>query len=79
MDEEQLETLSSDLLELNDALEDILSHQFGVENEKWIEAMSEIENGLSKAVVVIAEEKGYEFEENGGVLLDEDLENILED
>lgn len=77
MDEDQLRNLSSDFMEMNNLLEKILQHQFGADNENLISAISQIENGFSKAVIAIAEEKGFEGKEGGGLITEDNIEEIL--
>jgi hypothetical protein len=75
MSEKQIRELSRYLREMNELLEKILHAQFGIEDRRWLEAISTIEEGFSKAVNFIAEVKGKKLPI---FLTKEDVDEILE-
>ena len=53
--------MSKLLLEMDDVLDRILESQFGISDSEWLDAISTIETGFSKAVSFVAKVKGIKI------------------
>ncbi len=76
MEREQINKLSDYLKQMDEILEKILHAQFRIQNKKWLQAITKIEDGFQQTVGYIADVKGIEIKSK--IMTNEDINKILE-